>query len=99
MFAKIGYELKQVQDKAVWGDLIIKESRWAFAKEASVKNQLSKVYKNHGMYKTWAKSLQQKIIETHKLDNILDKYNTSIFGEKTEEEAEWEQELSKIEIL
>tara|TARA_Y100000592_G_C5475029_1_gene321795 strand:- start:464 stop:1717 length:1254 start_codon:yes stop_codon:yes gene_type:complete len=99
LFAKIAYELKQVQDKAVWGDLIIKESKWAFAKEVSVKNQLSKVYKNHGMYKTWAKSLQQKIVETYKLDNILDKYNKSIFGEKTEEEVEWEQELSKIEIL
>ena len=80
LFAKISCDIKQVQQKAVWGDLILKESRWAFPKDSSIKTQISNVYKNYGMYRGWAKTLQQHIVENYKLENILDQYNVSIFG-------------------
>lgn len=82
LFAKINCDIKQVQDKAVWGDLVVKESKWAFPKDVSVKSQLSGVYKNLGMYKSWAKSLQATVLENHKLENILDQYRVSIFSSK-----------------
>lgn len=80
LFAKIDYDLKEVDPRAVYGELIIKDSRWAFPKDLSVKTQLSKVYKDYGMYKSWAKSLQATVLENHKLENILDQYRVSLIG-------------------
>ena len=91
LFAKIDCDIKTVQPQAVWGDLIIKESRWAFPKDNSVRTQLANVYKNHGMYKGWAKSLQAQILENHKLEDILNQYNVSIFGQVLTEEADVEE--------
>ena len=88
LFAKIDCDIKTVQPQAVWGDLIIKESRWAFPKDNSVKTQLANVYKNHGMYKGWAKSLQAQILENHKLEDILNQYNVSIFGKAANDETD-----------
>ena len=80
LFARIEYDLKQVQKSAVWKDIITAESRWAFPKEISYKSQISKVYKNYGMYKKWSEALRKQIIEQHNLDDILDEYSMSIFG-------------------
>ena len=88
LFAKIDCDIKTVQPQAVWGDLIIKESRWAFPKDNSVRTQLANVYKNHGMYKGWAKSLQAQILENHKLEDILNQYNVSIFGKAANDETD-----------
>ena len=78
LFAKIDYELKEVQKEAIWGDLITKESRWAFVKQNSVRSQLSKVYKNHGMYKKWAKVLKDKVVNSHSEEKILFKMKNKI---------------------
>jgi glycosyltransferase involved in cell wall biosynthesis len=98
LFARIAYDLKEVQEAAIWGDLIIKESRWAFPTDVSIRSQLSKVYKDHGMYNSWAKSLKESLMKSHKLENILDQYITSIFGKKTEEEKKWDEDLNEVEV-
>jgi len=85
LFARIDCELKQVQAAAIWKDLITEESRWAFVKEASAKTQLRKVYSNYGMYKSWAKTLKQNIMETHKKKDILAKMKKVLFSEHSEE--------------
>ena len=99
LFAKIGCDIKQVHENAIWGDLIVKDSKWAYPIESSIKAQLEKVYKDHGMYKSWAKSLRSHIVENYTLENILDQYIESIFPKKTQDEAEWEAHLSEIEML
>jgi glycosyltransferase involved in cell wall biosynthesis len=80
LFARIDYDLKQVAKNAVWKDIITEESKWAYPSESSCKVQMRKVFSNYGMYKKWASILKQEINNNHKLDDILDKYNTSIFG-------------------
>ena len=88
LFAKIDYELKKVQAHAVYGDLILKESRWAFPKNMSVKSQLAKVYRDYGMYKSWAKSLKSEILEKYKTEDIISKLYSSIFCFKENIEPE-----------
>lgn len=82
LFARVEYEVKQVQQHAVWSNIITAESKWAYAKEGSYRAQIRKVYSNHGMYKSWAKSLQATVLENHKLENILDQYRISILSSK-----------------
>lgn len=80
LFARIDYDVKQVDKKAVWKDIITEDSKWAYPSESSYKSQMRKVYSNYGMYKKWASILQEQANKNHKLDDILEKYNISIFG-------------------
>ena len=59
MFNKISYELKQVQQSAVWNGVIPEESKWAFPEEGSVKKNLEEMYKDHGRFKKRAKQLEK----------------------------------------
>lgn len=80
LFARIECDIKQVQKEVVWKDIITADSRWAFPKKISYKSQLSKVYKNYGMYKKWSEALKKEIYKNHNLQDILNQYNISIFG-------------------
>tara|TARA_Y100001973_G_scaffold36209_2_gene54545 strand:+ start:15342 stop:17372 length:2031 start_codon:yes stop_codon:yes gene_type:complete len=93
LFARVDYDLKQVQENVVWENIITEDSKWAYPKEVSYKTKLRKVYNNYGMYKKWATELKEKILETHKLEKILEQYNVSIFGTPQESKKETIQEL------
>ena len=99
LFAKILFDLKEVQPQAVWGDLILKESKWAFPKDVSVRSQLAKVYKDYGMYKSWAKSLKSHLKESYKKEKILKQYRVSLFGEKEETALEQLETVPKISVI
>ena len=88
LFAKINFDLKEVQQSAVWPDIISEDSKWAFPKDLSIKEQLSKVYKNYGMYKKWANQLKENIENKFLLNNILEEYSVSIFGEEQDKEID-----------
>jgi len=78
-FAKIDFELKEIQKEAIWKDIVPEGSKWAYPKERSIKDQLEKMYKNHGMYKKWAKALQDEILENYSRDKILKMMYDNIF--------------------
>lgn len=99
LFAKIDYDLKPVQDRAVWGDLIIKESKWAFPKDVSIKKQLTNMYKNYGMYKKWAGTLKEKIIIDHAEEKILQEMIDSILRGATTEEFDTYMETNSREDM
>ena len=61
MFGKINYELKAVQEEAIWKGVIPAGSKWAFPEDASVKNNLSEVYKDLGRFKKRAAELEKWI--------------------------------------
>ena len=86
LFAAIQYDLKEVQKSAIWKDIIPEGSRWAYPKEASTKRQLESVYKNHGMYKSWATTLQKNINERFSKQIVLEKMLNSLLGDITNEE-------------
>lgn len=88
LFAKIQYTLKQVQKEALWDNIIVKDSRWAFPSEASVRNQLDKVYKNCGMYNKWAKALKKSLCESHEITKVTKMMNEAIMGEMKDSSEE-----------
>lgn len=93
LFARVEYDLMPVQPQAVWKDIITPESKWAYAKMVSYKSQLKKIYDNHGMYKKWADALKKQVVESYKLEDILDQYLVSIFGESVSKDKKTIQEL------
>ena len=81
LFAKVDYDLQPIPPNVVWKDILVEDSRWAVPKEASFKRQMRNVYKNYGMYKKWAKTLQENILKTHEASAILDKMSKAITGD------------------
>ena len=61
MFGKISYELKEVQQEAIWEGVIPAGSKWAFPEDGSVKSNMLDVYKDHGRFKKRAKELKKWI--------------------------------------
>ena len=78
MFAKIDFDLKEVQDQNVWGDIIIKDSKWAYAKESSFKRIIRDIYKDYGRFKSQAKKLKKSIDENFKEEDKLEEFCQSI---------------------
>ena len=78
LFAKVDYDLKEISPDTVWDQILIEGSRWAYPKEKSFKDQIRKVYKNHGMYKKWSSELQKHILKNYQKDKILEQMRKSI---------------------
>ena len=81
LFAKVDYDLSEIPQHAVWEKILIKGSKWAYPKEQSFRKQIRNMYKNHGMYKKWAKTLKSHIIETHENEKIVKQMSESIFSD------------------
>lgn len=95
LFAKVDFDLGVVPKQAVWKDIIVEESVWAYPKENSFKKQLRNVYKNYGMYKKWAKVLKETIHENYSEQSILIKMKESLLsvGPSTSDSQEQEEQL------
>ncbi|MED5531774.1 MAG: glycosyltransferase [Pseudomonadota bacterium] len=71
LFANVEYDMKEIPDTAVWENILVKGSRWAYPKEYSFKSELRKVYKNYTLYQSFAKKLQTHLKETHEKSSVL----------------------------
>ena len=83
LFAKIDYDLAKIPPSAVWKDILVEDSRWAYPKESSYKKQLKNMKGNYGMYKKWAEALKKKIHITHEESKILKTMGMALFDEVT----------------
>tara|TARA_Y100000114_G_C11762290_1_gene330518 strand:- start:681 stop:2723 length:2043 start_codon:yes stop_codon:yes gene_type:complete len=82
LFSKVNHILKKVQKESVWNGIITQESQWAYPIENSAKQQINKIYKNYQFYQSRAKKLQNILLETHQLENIKEKMQKAILGER-----------------
>ena len=105
LFLKVDYDLKDVPAAAVWKDIIVEGSQWAYPKKESFKKKIRSLYKDYGMYKKWSSQLQEHIVDSYEESQILNKMRVSIFGELAPDlepdnnNIEWNKKLSKIEVL
>ncbi len=99
LFAKVDYDLKEVPREAVWQDIIIPESKWAYPKEKSFKEQIRKMYSQYGMYRNFAKSLKEHVAKEFEYSKVLDLMAKELVPEHMKPDQEWAEALSSIEIL
>lgn len=97
-FTEVDYELKPIQPEAVWKGVLEAETSWAFADQGSYKMSLRKVKKNWKAAKKQATDLKKIILEEFSKEKKYEEFCSAIFN-PSEEELEWMEELSKIEVL
>jgi glycosyltransferase involved in cell wall biosynthesis len=97
-FTEVDYELKAVQAEAVWKGVLEENTAWAFADQGSFKMSLRKVKKDYKKAKTKANQLKKIILKEFTEDSQFEQFCNAIYN-PSEEEKEWMEELSKIEVL
>ena len=90
LFAKIDFDLKEIPKEAIWKDLLIEGSQWAYPTKQSYKKQIRNVYKNYGLYKKWANLLQKNIKEEYSSDKVIEKMKSAIFSNSPESQPQEE---------
>jgi glycosyltransferase involved in cell wall biosynthesis len=57
MFARVDFELKQIESQHVWPGVMEANSGWAFPTSSSLRSKMREVYKDGNRFKSWAKKL------------------------------------------
>ena len=97
-FTEVDYELKPIQPEAVWKGVLEEGTSWAFADQGSFKMSLRKVKANIKEANKQAKELQKIIKTKFTEENQFEQFCNAIYN-PSDEELEWMEELSKIEVL
>ena len=100
-FYNVSYDLRPVQEEAVWDKVILKDSMWCFPREQSTKEQLRLCYNDivnsTGHVKNtkkYARFLKKNFSE----EKMYKKFCDSIYT-VNEQQLEWLDNLSKIELV
>ena len=92
-FISVPYELKRIQQEAVWNGVLHPESEWAFVKPFGAKSAMRDCYKDYGRFKGQAKKLKDYLLK-----NNESKYNLLISNLKDNEDVEeWLKILNSVE--
>ena len=73
-FIQVAHKMAPIQKHAVWDQVLVADSKWAYAEPGSYKMQLRKVRKNWKKYKKQAEKLQQIINEKYTEDKMYKKF-------------------------
>jgi len=99
-FARVEYELKEVQPHAVWQPIIIPEAKWCYPKPFSYKKQLREVYKNYGFHKSQAKKLKKYVDTRFTAEVQYKKFTEAFIGEEVKEKVVIPvEDLPKISLI
>lgn len=98
LFASLEYDLQNVQQEAVWEGVIQADSQWAYPREASFKKRLREIRTEHSRFKRGATKLKKYLVENFTEEKMYKQFCENIYN-PSDEEIEWLEELSKIEML
>jgi glycosyltransferase involved in cell wall biosynthesis len=84
-FQSVDYEMKKIQETAVWKDVLIPESKWAYADQGSYKMTLRKLYKNWQSAKDTALELKEIIENKFETQKLYDNFVNSIHKNEIDE--------------
>ena len=99
MFSEVDYTIGPVPNHSLWQGVINDGMMWCFPEEGSFKLRMRQVRNNYEKSVKRAKTLQNWILEEYESSRMHEKMSVAISPNLTEEEAEWLEELSNIEIL
>ena len=96
-FSKVSYDLKPIQQEAVWDGVLQPESQWAFVHGGGCQIAMRQCYDNYSLSKGQAKRLKKWILNNFTEEKIYEKFHSSIseFVEGAELE-DWLLELSEL---
>lgn len=80
MILDVAYELKPIQKEAVWDDVLIADSKWAFPIEWNYKKKLREFYKNHQEWKSKVKKLKKHNDEVFEKGKMYKKFAEAVYG-------------------
>ena len=95
-FARVDYTLQPVQQEAVWGGVIEKDTMWAFPVENSARMQMREVYKNHDRFRGQAKRLASHIEREFAADKIYEQFIKSITSFIQPEVLDWLLDTNEV---
>jgi len=81
MFAKVDYELRQIDQQHVWPGVMENGVGWAYPSQNSLKSRMREVYKDYGRFKSWANKLNEHNKNKFTKQKIYDKFIDIINGE------------------
>ena len=93
MFATVEYDLGNVQPHAVWKDVIVEDSQWAYPREASFKRRLREIRKNYSTFKKKATSLKKHLVDNFTEEEIYNQFVENIIPQ---EDVEFLQEIEDM---
>ena len=85
-FYSVAFDIQPVQEKAVWEDVVTKESMWAFPREQSAKLQMRLCYEQNE--KDDFCEYAEKLKETFKEKNLYDEFITAMGFRSTKLDAD-----------
>lgn len=82
MFAKVDFELKQIDPSHVWPGVMEAQSGWAFPTMGSLRSRMREVYKDQGRFNSWAKKLAAYNVKKFDKQKVQDDffYSLGIFS-------------------
>jgi GH25 family lysozyme M1 (1,4-beta-N-acetylmuramidase) len=84
----------------VWEGVLQADSMWAYAQQGSYKMRLREVFKDHGRFISQAKKLQKYNLKNFEVEKQYDKFCNAVQQFlPSEEDMEWEKDLSKIKLI
>lgn len=98
LFAEIEYDLNNVQESAVWNGVIHPESQWAYPREKSFKKVIRDLQTENARHRRNASKLKKYLVENFTEEKMYKQFCENIYN-PSQEELEWLEELSSIEIL
>jgi len=78
LFSKVPFEMKPIQQEAVWNGVLPQESEWAYVKPFGAKMALREVYKDYGRFKGQTKKLKEYL--TNNQIDVYHKMAEAIYG-------------------
>jgi hypothetical protein len=82
MFSKVPYDLKKIQQEAVWNGVLHPESEWAFVKPFGAKSAMRECFKDYGRFKGQANKLKNYL--WNEKEDVYKKLITSLYNNQIE---------------
>lgn len=81
MVMDVAYEVKPIQQEAIWDDILIPDSKWAFPVEWNYKKKLREFFKNHQEWKSKVKKLKKYNDEHFEKNKMYRQFAEAVYGQ------------------
>ena len=92
-FYNVSFDLQPVKKEVVWDGVIVANSMWAYAREASAKENMRACYNDSSKRENYAQELHERFSEKA----MYEKFVSHVWA-PSPAELEWEKALSEIEL-